>query len=516
MPIPVNHRNHARSTGRFRTALAIGVVMLPAALATASNTHATEPSHATDARPNVVVMLADNLGYGDLGCYGSGGIVRGMPTPNIDGLAADGLMLTQFFVEPGCTPTRAALMTGRHSVRAGLGSIIVAGTPSSLQADEFTMAELFKKNGYATGMVGKWHLGQETQSLPINQGFDTYKVGILETTDGTMYPESMRRTGMDEEAILRTRPYIWESDGEGELRKVRPYELAYRDQVEGDIAGAAVEFIDDHASKKEPFFLYVGWSHVHYPAGAAETFQGRSPAGPYGDMLIEHDHRVGEILDAVDAAGIRENTVVVYLSDNGPVQFQASNDDFSGSSPGPFRGECGDVLEGSLRVPGMIRWPGRVPVRKSNEMVAIHDFLPTFASLLGDELPTERPIDGRDQLDFFKGEQEKSAREDLISFIDGEIAAVRWRNWRIYPKQIIESSGNPSALGVLSQRAEGTGYPALFNIARDPRERCNVVGTDAWVLGAYMKIVGRYLESQKAHPNPAPFSMTKFPTGVAK
>ena len=206
MPIPVNHRNHARSSGRFRTALAIGVVMLPAALATASNTHATEPSHATDARPNVVVMLADNLGYGDLGCYGSGGIVRGMPTPNIDGLAADGLMLTQFFVEPGCTPTRAALMTGRHSVRAGLGSIIVAGTPSSLQADEFTMAELFKKNGYATGMVGKWHLGQETQSLPINQGFDTYKVGILETTDGTMYPESMRRTGMDEEAILRTRP----------------------------------------------------------------------------------------------------------------------------------------------------------------------------------------------------------------------------------------------------------------------------------------------------------------------
>ncbi|MHC4794535.1 MAG: sulfatase-like hydrolase/transferase [Planctomycetota bacterium] len=341
MPITTRRRNHPPSTSRLRMAFALGAAMLPAALATASNTDANETVDIAEARPNVVVMLADNLGYGDLGCYGSGGIVRGMPTPNIDGLAAEGLMLTQFFVEPGCTPTRAGLMTGRHSVRAGLGSIIVAGTPSSLQDEEFTMAELFKKNGYATGMVGKWHLGQEEQSLPINQGFDTYKVGILETTDGTMYPESMRRTGMDEEAIVRTRPYIWESDGEGGLRKVRPYDLAYRDQVEGDIAGAAVEFIDDHASKKEPFFLYVGWSHVHYPAGAAEAFQGRSPAGPYGDMLMEHDHQVGAILDAVDAAGIRENTVVAYLSDNGPVQFQASNDDFSGSSPGPFRASAG-------------------------------------------------------------------------------------------------------------------------------------------------------------------------------
>ena len=162
-------------------------------------------------RPNVVLMLSDNLGYGDLGAYG-GGDVRGMPTPNIDGLASEGLMLTQFFVEPGCTPSRAGLMTGRYSVRSGLNSIIVAGTPLTLADEEFTIAELFKRHGYQTGMTGKWHLGQEEQSLPINQGFDTYKVGILETTDGTLYPESMRRSGIRDEGVIgKSRPYIWES-----------------------------------------------------------------------------------------------------------------------------------------------------------------------------------------------------------------------------------------------------------------------------------------------------------------
>ena len=147
-------------------------------------------------KPNVVLMLVDNMGYGDLGAYGSGGKMRGMPTPRIDQLASEGLMMTQFFVEPGCTPSRAALMTGRHSPRAGLGSIIIAGTPLTLQDGEVTIAELFKSKGYATGIVGKWHLGGEKQSLPVNQGFDEYRVGILETTDGTLDPESMRRSGM--------------------------------------------------------------------------------------------------------------------------------------------------------------------------------------------------------------------------------------------------------------------------------------------------------------------------------
>ncbi len=490
--------NGLYSMGRVTQRLFLGILLL----ASASVTRAAE-------RPNVVLMLADNLGYGDIGAYG-GGAVLGTPTPNLDALAAEGLVLTQFFVEPGCTPSRAGLMTGRYSVRSGLNSIIVAGTPQTLRDEEFTMAELFREHGYNTAMVGKWHLGQERQSQPTSQGFDSYQVGILETTDGTLYPDSMRRSGLPEVAIEKSRPYIWASNDAGELEPVRPYDLEYRDQVEGDIARAASDYIARHADGDKPFFLYVGWSSVHYPAGVSENFQGRSPAGRYGDMFIEHDHSVGEVLAAIDAAGIRDNTVVVYISDNGPVANEGQHHDYLGSSPGPFRGEVGDVLEGSLRVPGMVRWPGRVPARKSNEMVAIHDFLPTFAAMLEGNLPSDRPIDGKNQLGFFKGSEEQSARESYIAFLDGEISAVRWRHWRIYPKQIVASAGNPSAHGVYGYRVEGMGYPAIFNIMRDPREEMNVVGTEAWVMGPYMKIVADYQATLKAHPNPPAFSLTTF------
>src|SRR5437899_11159156 len=151
-------------------------------------------------KPNVVIMLADNVGYGDIGCYGAGEI-RGMPTPRIDSIAAQGLRLTQYLVEPACTPSRAALMTGRYSQRSGLGTIIVGGTPNTLQAGEVTLGEIFKSQGYASGIAGKWHLGASEQSWPTRQGFGEYHVGVLETTDGTLYRESMSRAGMPEAAI---------------------------------------------------------------------------------------------------------------------------------------------------------------------------------------------------------------------------------------------------------------------------------------------------------------------------
>ncbi|MEE2938196.1 MAG: hypothetical protein VYA84_19590 [Planctomycetota bacterium] len=159
--------------------------------------------------------------------------------------------------------------------------------------------------------------------------------------------------------------------------------------------------------------------------------------------------------------------------DNGPVNHNGKVDDYMGSSQTPFRGEIGDVLQGLLRIPGIIRWLGEVPARKSNEMVAIHDFLPTFAALLGDALSNDRLIDGHDQWSCFTGESKKSATEDSLTLIDGEVSAARWRHYRIYPKQVITSSGNPSAAGIHGYRVEAMGYPARFNIARDPRERMN-------------------------------------------
>ena len=234
--------------------------------------------HATaQDRPNVVIMLADNVGYGDLGAYGAGE-VRGMPTPRIDQLASQGLRLTQFLVEPGCTPSRTVLMTGRYSVRAGLSTIIVGGTPNTLQAGEVTLGELFKSRGYATAIVGKWHLGASEPSWPTRQGFDEYHGGVIETTDGTLYREGMQRAGLPEAAIVAAEPSIWQSDVNGNLKKVRPYTLEYRRQVEADIATAAVDYIERQARAQHPFF---------------STSAGRTPTTPYSQIIQIHSSSRG-------------------------------------------------------------------------------------------------------------------------------------------------------------------------------------------------------------------------------
>ncbi|HTE31468.1 MAG TPA: arylsulfatase [Chryseolinea sp.] len=459
-------------------------------------------------KPNVVIMLGDNVGYGDIGAYGAGE-VRGMPTPRIDQLASEGLRLTQYLVEPACTPSRAALMTGRYPQRVGLSTVIIAGTPNTLQTEEITIAELFKSQGYATAMAGKWHLGSSEISWPTRQGFDEYHVGILETTDGTLYREGMQRAGLPESAIAAAEPYIWESEANGNLKKVRPYTLDYRRQVEGDITKASVEFIERQAKAKHPFFLYVGFTHTHYPSRSAPEFTGKSRIGNYGDAIMELDYRTGQVLDAIKASGVENNTIVIWISDNAAAPTQGPGEDRGGSN-GPFRGELGDALEGSVRTIGMIRWPGKIMPRVSNEMVSVHDWLPTLAGFIGAKIPTDKPIDGVDQGAFFMAKQPKSNRESLITLIGEEVGAVRWRNYRIYPRQFVPSAGNPAMYGLAGNRQDGNGFPLIFNIEADPREENNVLGTSAWVIGPYLKLVGEYYKSLEKYPNPKSVSLTEF------
>ena len=461
----------------------------------------------TTEKPNVVLMLADNVGWGDIGVYG-GGEIRGMPTPRIDQLAAEGMQFTQFLVEPGCTPSRAALMTGRYSVRSGLGTIITAGTPNTLQSNELTMAELFKNQGYATGMTGKWHLGAEEQSWPTRQGFDEYHVGVIETSDATLYRRQMEAAGLPESEIAKVVPRIYESEPDGRLRAVREYTVEYRRQVERDIATAAVDYINSHAKGEKPFFLYVGWTNTHYPNVTSPEFAGKA-GHPYGDAMMELDFRTGQVLDAIRHAGIEDNTIVIWLSDNSASPTLTTPPDaYWGGTSGPFRGELGDPLEGSLRVPGMIRWPGRITPGKNNGMVAIHDFVPTLAAIIGAALPNDRPYDGVDQSAFFLGKQNKSNRDHLISFVENEIAAVRWGKYRIYPKAFVESFGNPAQEGLLGLRLEKAGGPDIYDIEADPRERNSLGGTHAWIVGPYIRIIAEYNQSLKQYPNPPGVSLT--------
>jgi arylsulfatase len=468
----------------------------------------TQASIAAPDKPNVVIMLGDNVGYGDIGAYGAGE-VRGMPTPRIDSIAAQGLRLTQYLVEPACTPSRTALLTGRYSQRVGLSTVIIGGTPNTLQPGEVTLGELFKSAGYATAIAGKWHLGASEISWPTRQGFDEYHVGVLETTDGILYRESMQRAGMPEAAIAATEPYIWESEANGNLKRVRPYTLEYRAQVEADIAKASVDFIERQAKAKQPFFMYVGWTNTHYPLHTAPEFAGKSRIGPYGDAIMELDYRTGQVLDAIKTAGVEDNTIVLWISDNAAAPTSGPSETRAGSN-GPFRGELGDALEGSIRTIGMIKWPGKIAPRVSNEMVSVHDWFPTLAGFIGAKVPADRPIDGADQGAFFTGKQPKSNRESLLSFIGTEVAAVRWRNYRIYPKQFTPSSGNPAMYGLLGIRQEGNGFPALFNIEADPREENNIFGTSAWVIGPYLKVIGEYMKTLEKYPNPKPVNLTEF------
>ncbi|WP_433989832.1 N-acetylgalactosamine-6-O-sulfatase (plasmid) [Pseudoseohaeicola sp. NH-UV-7] len=462
------------------------------------------PSGASE-KPNVVLMLADNVGYGDIGAYG-GGAMRGMPTPVLDQLAAEGLQLTQFLVEPGCTPSRAALMTGRYSVRSGLGTIILGGLPNTLQEEEFTLGEMFKSVGYSTAIVGKWHLGFEEHSWPTRQGFDEYRVGVIETSESTLYRPNMERAMIDEATILEAVPHIYESDGQGNLTPVREYTLEYRRQIESDIADAAVNYIARQAAAETPFFLYIGWTHTHYPSLTAPEFTGKS-THRYGDAMMELDHRTGQVLQAIEDAGIEDNTIVLWMSDNGASPDAAPWPDKGGSN-GPFRGELGDPTEGSIRTVGMIRWPEKIKPGKTNEMVAIHDILPTLASIVGADLPDDRPYDGVDQSAFLLGQQYMSKREHLLTHVNNKVAALRWRHFRIYPKAYRGSFSNPSQEGLLGVQVEKNGGPDVFNIEMDPREEYSISGDNAWVVAQWLRFVAEYNESLREHPNPPGVTLT--------
>jgi arylsulfatase len=417
--------------------------------------------------------------------------------------------MTHFLTEPGCTPSRAALNTGRYAHRSGLGTIIVGGTPNTLLEKEVTIAELFKTQGYSTAIRGKWHLGSEEQSWPTNQGFDDCKVGVIESSDGTLYRQNATRANMPEEFIEQIVPGIWEGDSKNGMKKVKEYTIEYRQQVEADISQSSVEYIKEQAMKDEPFFLYVGWTHSHYPSVPSPEFKGKSTSGVYGDVIMELDYRTGQVLDAIDNAGIRENTIVLWISDDGAASLQGPAE-YSGGSNGIWAGELGDAREGSLRTPAMIRWPNKIKPSVSNEMVSIHDILPTLANIIGAVVPTDRPIDGVDQTDFFLGNQENSNREDVITFIGTEIVAVRWRNYVMYPKTFVPSPGNRSMPGMAGNYIENNGYPSIFNLGKDPREQDNILADNAWMYRLYFQIIGEYKRTLTEHPNPPAIDMLNF------
>lgn len=436
---------------------------------------------ADDRQPNIVFILMDNLGYGEPGVYG-GGITRGAPTPRVDGLASEGTRLTNFNVEAQCTPSRSAILTGRFAIRSGTHSVPIGGGLEGLTQWEVTIAELLSEVGYSTAHFGKWHLGSDNGRLPNDQGFDEW-YGIPRTTDEAFWPSEPAA-----QAAGVPMPHIMEGRKGEKSRELSVYDLDQRRLIDAEITRRTIDFMRRSVQAGKPFYAYIPFTLVHFPTLPNPKFAGQTGHGDFPDALAEMDAHVGELLDAIDDLRIRDNTIVVFTSDNGP----EATWPWQGSS-GPWRGYYFTHMEGSLRTPFIIRWPDRIAAgRVSNEIVHEVDTYTTFAKLAGAKIPQDRPIDGVNQSDFLLGKSVKSNRDGFPVFVGDRLEAVKWRNWKmVFYDEQRDWWTPPAKLGT----------PKAFDLITDPKEEYTATATrNTWNAELAMKIVVEFEQSLKQHP----------------
>jgi arylsulfatase len=378
-------------------------------------------------KPNVIVILADDLGYADLGCFNANGGAKQIRTPHLDRLAKEGVRFTDFYVSQAvCTASRASLLTGCYANRVGLQGALNHTSAVGLHADETTLAEVFKANGYATAIFGKWHLGAKPDFNPLRHGFDEF-LGIPYPNDNSKYHPTERNL-----------PPLPLYDGERVVENDPDQSLFTR-----RFTDRAVAFIERHRAR--PFFLYLPQVMPHVPIFASAKFRGKSAAGLYGDVVEELDASVGEIMAALRKHKLDRQTLVIFLSDNGPFLSYGAH----AGSAGPLREGKLTAFEGGVRVPFIARWPGRVPAgRVRNEPVMAIDLLPTMADLLGAALP-ERKLDGSSFRALLLGEEGARAPHESLFFYAGEeLQAVRSGRWKLhFPHQYLTVDGPPGRDG---------------------------------------------------------------------
>ena len=455
------------STIKIRLALLASVVAISVLSAPAT----------AQQKPNIVFILTDNLGYGEVGAYG-GGETRGAATPNIDSIAREGFRFLNMNMETQCTPSRASLITGRFSIRSGTYAVPFGGVPDGLTQWEVTVAESLSDAGYGTALFGKWHLGSYDGRLPNDQGFDEW-YGIPRTTDEALWPSHPQY-----KPSIAPPEQIMEGRKGEKSRALKVYDLEQRRLIDAEITRRSVGFIERSVQARKPFFVFVALTQPHLPSLPNPAFAGKTGNGNWADMLTEMDHNVGQLLEIIDKLGIRDNTIVIFTSDNG-AEFIQPWDGWAG----PWRGQYFTALEGGIRVPFMIRWPGKVPAgRVSNEIVHGVDLFPTLAKIAGAKVPNDRAIDGIDQSDFFLGISEKSNREGFPIWGADRLQAVKWRNWKLHFYRQDTMFDPPVKYPV----------PAIYNLYTDPREEKPTV--DTWVVHPMLKIVAEFEQSLKKYP----------------
>ncbi len=438
-------------------------------------------------KPNVIIIYADDQGYGDLSCYGA----TKLKTPHLDRMAEEGMKFTDFYVTaPVCSPTRSSLMTGCYPRRVGMHQhVLFPNSTRGLNPKEVTIAELLKKQGYATACVGKWHLGHQKKFLPTSQGFDYY-YGIPFSNDmwlpaGMSYAkdaklpadldDAKRKSGERKRStvpLMRNEEVIEYPANQPELTE------RYTQEV--------IKFIT--ANKGGPFFVYLPHTMPHGPLHISKKFKGKSKGGLFGDVIECIDWGVGQILAALKKLDIDKNTLVVYTSDNGP----------AAGSAGPLRGKKGSTWEGGMREPCIMRWPGKIPAGKTcTELCTIMDLLPTVAKLAGTEAPADRVIDGKDIWPLLAGKAGAKTPYDAFFYHTsrGQLAAVRSGKWKLHLKP-------PARRGKPKKGEPKLTGSQLFDLTADIGEKTNVAAKNPEVVKRLTKLLEAFDKELKANIRP--------------
>lgn len=496
------------------------LLLRPAAVALFAMTAsvATFLVQAEDKKPNIVIIWGDDIGQSNVSAYSKG--MMGYKTPNIDRVANEGVIFTDYYAEQSCTAGRSAFITGQSVYRTGLSKVGLPGADVGLQKGDVTIAELLKAQGYATGQFGKNHLGDKDEYLPTMHGFDEfygnlYHLNAEEEPELADYPKDPEfRKKFGPRGVLHS----WaNSDGTQKIEDTGPLTKKRMETIDDDVATRAAEFLEKQVKANKPVFLWVNFTHMHFRTHTKPESIGQSGRwqSEYHDAMIDHDKNVGTVLDKIDSLSIADNTIVMYSTDNGPHE-----NSWPDAGTSPFRGEKNTNWEGAYRVPAMVRWPGHIkPNTVSNDIVSHLDWAPTLLAAAGVTDVKEKllkgykagkktykvHLDGYNQLPYLTGQVPKSPREEFFYFSDdGDLTGLRYDNWKV----VFAQQREPGTLALWGEPFVKTRIPWLYNLRTDPYEKASITSNTYWdwyinhvfLLTPAQKHVGAYLSTFKEFP----------------
>ena len=478
-------------------------------------------------KPNILVIWGDDIGQSNISAYTRG--MMGYQTPNIDRIANEGMLFTDYYAEQSCTAGRSSFILGQSVFRTGLSKVGLPGAKEGISEEDPTIAELLKNHGYATGQFGKNHLGDRDEHLPTNHGFDEfmgnlYHLNAEEEPELPDYPDPEKYPNFREKYGPRG---VIKSTADGKIEDTGPLTKKRMETIDDETVAAAIDFIKRMDKEGTPWFVWWNGTRMHFRTHVKEEHRGISGQDEYGDGMVEHDMHVGELLEVLDKLKITDNTIVFYATDNGP-----HKNTWPDAASSPFRGEKNTNWEGGWRVPAMIRWPGKIKEGSvSNQIVSGMDWMPTFLAAAGEEDVKDKllkghsangrsfkvHLDGYNILPHLLGEEEFSGRHEVFYFSDdGDLTAMRYDDWKI----IFMEQRMAGTLGVWANPFTPLRVPLIFNLRRDPYEQATITSNTyydweldhVFLLVPAQEIVGEFLMTFKDYPprmKAASFSLDK-------